>query len=289
MTIAVARPVTRSLVVTADDFGLSREANEAVEIAHRDGILSAASLMVAEPWAADAVARARRLPGLAVGLHLTLVEGRAVLPRADIPDLLGPNGRLRTDLAHYGASIFVRPSVKRQVAAEIRAQFEAFRATGLALDHVNAHKHYHLHPTIASLVIAIGRDYGTRDLRVPVEPAEVLARVEPVRRGLEARIAGPYAKLLRRRARAAGLAVADQVFGLAWSGAMTAPRVAGLLGALPPGRTEIYAHPAVAGGFDGEADGYRYAEELAALTSSETRDALRASGATLSGCAAWKL
>lgn len=281
--------MTRSLVVTADDFGLSREVNEAVEIAHRDGILSAASLMVAEPWAAEAVARARRLPGLAVGLHLTLVEGRAVLPRADIPDLIGPDGRLRTDLARYGASIFVRPSVKRQVAAEIRAQFEAFRATGLALDHVNAHKHYHLHPTIASLVIAIGRDCGMRALRVPVEPAEVLARVEPVRRGLEARIAAPYAKLLRRRARAAGLAVADQVLGLAWSGAMTAPRVAGLLRALPPGRTEIYAHPAIAGGFDGAAEGYRYADELAALTSTGTRDALRASGATLSGCAAWRL
>lgn len=279
----------RRLVVTADDFGLSREVNEAVEIAHRDGILSAASLMVAEPWAADAVARARRLPGLAVGLHLTLVEGRAVLPRAEIPDLIGPDGRLRTDLARYGASIFVSPSVKRQVAAEIRAQFEAFRGTGLALDHVNAHKHYHLHPTIASLVIATGRRYGMRALRVPVEPAEVLTRVEPVRRGFEARVAGPYAKLLRGRARAAGLAVADQVFGLAWSGAMTAPRVAGLLRTLPPGRTEIYAHPAVSGGFDGAADGYRYADELAALTSPETRDSLRATGATPSGCVAWTL
>lgn len=279
----------RRLVVTADDFGLSREVNEAVEIAHRDGILSAASLMVAEPWAADAVARARRLPGLAVGLHLTLVEGRAVLPRAEIPDLIGPDGRLRTDLARYGASIFVSPSVKRQVAAEIRAQFEAFRGTGLALDHVNAHKHYHLHPTIASLVIATGRQYGMRALRVPVEPAEVLTRVEPVRRGVEARVAGPYAKLLRGRARAAGLAVADQVFGLAWSGAMTAPRVAGLLRTLPPGRTEIYAHPAVSGGFDGAADGYRYADELAALTSPETRDSLRATGANPSGCVAWTL
>ncbi len=275
-----------SLVVTADDFGLSREVNEAVEVAHRDGILSAASLMVAEPWAAEAVGRARRLPGLAVGLHLTLVEGRAVLPRDEIPDLIGPDGRLRTDLARYGTSIFFRPSVKRQVAAEIRAQFEAFRATGLALDHVNAHKHYHLHPTVASLVIGIGRDYGMQALRVPVEPAEVLGRVEPVRRGVEARIAGPYAKLLRRRARAAGLVVADQVFGLTWSGSMTPSRVAGLLRALPPGRTEIYAHPAIAGGFEGAADGYRYAEELAALTARETLDALRATGTTPSGYAA---
>ena len=275
-----------SLVVTADDFGLSREVNEAVEIAHRDGILTAASLMVAEPSCADAVLRARKLPGLAVGLHLTLVEGRAVLPRSAIPDLIAPDGKLRTDLGRYGAEIFFRPAVKRQVAAEIRAQFEAFRRTGLPLDHVNAHKHYHLHPTIAGLVLEIGREFGMKALRVPVEPAETLARVEPTTRGIEARIAGPYAKLLRTRARRAGLVVADQVFGLAWSGAMTASRVVCLIKNLPPGRTEIYAHPATSGGFEGAAPGYRYAAELAALVDSAAIDAGRP--VRLSGYSAWK-
>ena len=275
----------RSLVVTADDFGLSREVNEAVEIAHRDGILTAASLMVAEPSCADAVVRARRLPDLAVGLHLTLVEGRALLPRSEIPDLIGANGRLRMDLARYGAEIFFRRGVRTQVAAEIRAQFEAFARTGLPLDHVNAHKHYHLHPTVAGLVLEIGRDFGMRALRVPVETTEVLARVEPVSRGLEARLAGPYAKLLRARARRQGLIVADQVFGLAWSGAMTARRFARLLEVLPPGRTEIYAHPAGSGGFDGAAPGYRYADELAALVHPDVVDAARP--LRRSGYAAW--
>jgi hopanoid biosynthesis associated protein HpnK len=276
----------RSLVVTADDFGLSREVNEAVEIAHRDGILSAASLMVAEPWCADAVERARRLPSLAVGLHLTLVEGRAVLPPSEIPDLIGTSGKLRTDLARYGVDIFFRPSVKRQVAAEIRAQFEAFARTGLPLDHVNAHKHYHLHPTIAGLVIEIGREFGMRALRVPVEPATILAKVELVARGLEARVAGPYAKLLRARARRAGLTVADQVFGLAWSGAMTSERVTGLLRHLPPGRTEIYAHPALSGGFEGAAPGYRYADEFAALLDTVSAEAARPM--KLSGYTSWR-
>lgn len=254
------------LTVTADDFGLAREVNEAVERAHRDGILTAASLMVAEPWADDAVERARRLPALGVGLHLTLVEGRAVLPRARIPDLLGRDGKLRTDLARYGAAIFFRPSVRRQVEAEIEAQFQAFAATGLPLHHVDAHQHFHLHPTIAGLVLRIGRRYGMRRLRVPVEPIGVLRQIEPVTLGLEARLAAPYARALRRRARTAGLAVSDQVFGLAWSGAMTPSRVAGLLRSLPAGETEIYAHPALSGGFEGAAPGYRYEEELAALT-----------------------
>ncbi len=283
-SIVTATP-KRSLVVTADDFGRSREVNEAVEIAHRDGILTAASLMVAEPWCADAVLRARKLSGLAVGLHLTLVEGRAVLPRSAIPDLVASGRKLRSDLARYGAEIFFRPAVKRQVAAEIRAQFEAFRRTGLPLDHVNAHKHYHLHPTITGLVLEIGREFGMRALRVPVERAETLARLEPVSRGFEARIAGPYAKLLRSRARRAGLIVADQVFGLAWSGAMTTSRVAGLINNLPPGRTEIYAHPAVSGGFEGAAAGYQYAAELAALVAPEAIDA--GQQVTLSGYSSW--
>jgi hopanoid biosynthesis associated protein HpnK len=278
---------SRSLVITADDFGLSLEVNEAVEIAHRDGMLTAASLMVAEPWADDAVTRARRFPGLAVGLHLTLVEGRAVSRPSEIPDLLGPEGRLRTDLAAYGTSIFIRSDVKRQVATEIRAQFEAFRRTGLALDHVNAHKHYHLHPTIAGLVLAIGRDYGMRGLRVPVEPAAALARVEPVRRGLEARLAGSWAGALRTRARAAGVTVPDQVFGLAWSGAMTSSRIAGLLAGLPPGRTEIYSHPAIAGGFAGSAPGYRYADELAALIDPGVKRALAEARVQRASYAAW--
>ena len=194
-------------------------------------------------------------------------------PLSEIPDLLDSDGRLRTDLARYGAEIFFKPAVKRQVEREMRAQFEAYRETGLPLDHVNAHKHYHLHPTIAGLLLRIGPEYGMRALRVPVEPAEILGRVEPIRRGSEARLATPYARLLRGRARRAGLTVADQVLGLAWSGAMTRERVAGLIRNLPPGRTEIYAHPATDGGFDGAALGYCYAAELAALLDEGTRQA----------------
>ena len=135
--------------------------------------------MVAAPAAQDAIARARRLPRLRVGLHLVLVEGRPLLPPHRLPDLVDQTGRFRSDMVHLGFDIFARPSVRRQIAAEIEAQFEAYRATGLALDHVNAHKHFHLHPTIADQMIAIGGRYGLRGLRVPIEPAGVLAEVEP--------------------------------------------------------------------------------------------------------------
>ena len=142
--------------------------NAGVELAHTDGILTAASLMVAGPAAEDAVARARRLPSLRVGLHLVLVDGMPVLPPERIPDLVDGDGRLRNDLARAGLEIFLRPRARAQVAAEIEAQFAAYRATGLPLDHVNAHHHFHLHPTVCSQMLRIGRRYGMSAARAPV-------------------------------------------------------------------------------------------------------------------------
>jgi chitin disaccharide deacetylase len=235
-----------------------------VELAHKQGILTAASLMVAAAAAADAIERARRLPGLRVGLHLVLVDGTPALPPERLPDLVDATGRLRMDVARLGLEICARSAVRAQVRAEIEAQFRAYQATGLALDHVNAHKHYHLHPAVANEVITIGRRYGMFALRVPREPAAVLIEVEPGTERGPGYVA-PWTSLLARRARRAGLRSPDCVFGLAWSGAMTAARLDGLLRHLPTGSTEIYLHPATRDGFENCAQGYRYADELAAL------------------------
>lgn len=269
----------KALIVTADDFGLATEVNEAVEAAHRDGILTAASLMVGGPTVADAVDRARRMPTLRVGLHLVLVEGRPVLPPEQVPSLIDDQGMFRADMARMGVEIFVNPGVRRQVAAEIEAQFAAFAATGLPLDHVNAHKHYHLHPTIAALLVDVGRRFGMRAVRVPDEPAALVGRIDATTPW--AMPLWPYTSSLRRRLGRAALTTSDRVFGLAWSGAMTSERVTGLLERLPDGVSELYLHPATSDGFAGAAAGYRYVEELAALTAPSTRDALVASGAKL--------
>src|SRR4051812_49261947 len=128
------RPGSR-LIVTADDFGLAQEINEAVEAAHRSGILTAASLMVGGAAAADAVARARALPSLKMGLHVVLVDGPPTLPPSQIPRLIGPAGRLRSDLVRLGVEIGSSWELRRQLRAEITAQFEAYRGTALPLDH----------------------------------------------------------------------------------------------------------------------------------------------------------
>ncbi len=274
----------RRLIVCADDFGRDIAINEAVEAACRDGILSSASLMVAAPAAADAVARTRRLPGLRVGLHLVLIDGRPVSPPGEIRGLVGKDGRFDDNQIRAGLRYFFAPGVRRLLAAEIRAQFEAFRATGLALDHVNAHQHFHLHPTVARLVVEIGRDYGMRAVRLPAEPASVLRRAFPDERH---RTPGwqPVIGALHRRLRRAGLAINDYVFGIAWSGAMVEERVLGLLPHLPRGVSEIYFHPATrqTPALAVAMPGYRHAEELAALLSPDVRQRIAELGIRLIG------
>lgn len=251
------------LIVTADDFGLHPAVNQAVEQAHVEGVLNAASLMVAAPAAADAAERARRLPTLAVGLHLVLADGPAMLPSSQIPDLVNADGRFGDHMARDGFRFFFLPRVRRQLAAEIRAQFEAFAATGLTLDHVNAHKHFHLHPTILSLMLQIGREFGLRAVRLPAEPG-----MTPLLK--------PWIALMRRRLDRAGMIHNDHVFGIAGSGAMDETALLDALSRLPAGISEIYGHPATHGDLTPTMTTYRHADELAGLLSPKVRAAIAA-------------
>ena len=242
----------RRLIVTADDFGLDLAVNEAVELAHGRGILTSASLMVGAKAAADAVARARGAPTLRVGLHVAVVDAVPVLPPRSIPALVGTGGCLRSDLVRAGLDFAFRPAAREALGREIEAQFESYAATGLALDHADAHKHLHLHPTVGRLIVEIGRRFGLLAVRVPAEPRAVSLR--------------PWTTLLRRRLSRAGLLASDRVFGLAWSGRFDEARLLALLNELPEGLSEIYFHPSVSG------DAGR--AELAALTSPVVREAI---------------
>jgi hopanoid biosynthesis associated protein HpnK len=240
--------------------------------------------MVGEPDAADAIARARRLPNLKVGLHIVLVEGTPVLPPEQIPDLVDAEGRFSSDMVAAGFRYFFRPGIRRQLAHEIRAQFGAFARTGLPLDHVNTHKHIHLHPTVASLIIRIGREFGLRAMRLPVEPAAPLNAAEPGRRagGFGDAALRLWTRQLRWKLRRAGLTTNDQVFGLAWSGAMTEDRVFGLIPHLPDGVSEIYFHPAreLTPRLARTMPNYRHRDELDALLSPRIHRALSQDGIT---------
>ena len=286
-------PAGRFLIITADDFGMHEAVNEAVSQASRAGVLTAASLMVGAPAAEDAVRRARELPRLRVGLHLVLADGCAVLPRQQIPDLVDENGRFGNGMWLDGVRYFASPSLRRQLEAEIRAQFAAFARTGLVLDHVNAHKHFHLHPTLLQMILRVGREFGMTAVRVPREPLWY-----SVGRGATADSGGlrlgalaanafllPWVGLMKARLRAAGIACNDQVFGIAGTGQLDEEALLEILAKLPAGVTEIYLHPAVQTGapIASTMSAYRHSAELAALLSPRVAAAITATGAARGG------
>ncbi|MDE2016117.1 MAG: hopanoid biosynthesis-associated protein HpnK [Hyphomicrobiales bacterium] len=265
----------RTTIVTADDFGLSDEVDEAIERAHLGGIVTHASLMVGGPSAAGAIGRAARMPRLGVGLHVALCE---IAPTGPAPGLVDGGGLLRDDIARYGVALGLRPRLARAVEDQIEAQFDAFAALGLSPTHVDAHKHLHLHPVVGDALVRVAARRRVPRLRVPFEPRPALAAIEPTAPSAFHAALNLAAKRLARAARAAGVPTNDVLFGLRWSGAMSKRRLLGLLGAARPGATEIHVHPATAHGWRFHAPAYRYAEELAALTDPDVRAAFAAAG-----------
>lgn len=239
----------RSLIVNADDLGISQGTNLAVERAFREGIVTSASLMAnmaALDHAVDHVMA--RNPGLGIGLHLCLTSGQPVLSPAELPLLVGSDGQFQ-----YGFLGLIRllhrygDEAVQQVTRELEAQAARLDARGVAIDHVNGHQHVHMIPAIFPVVTRLARERNAA-VRMPVA-GRPRPRLPLVRR-LQSSLGSGMLKVailstLTRWARQQGkdFVAADHCLGVAESGAMTRPVLCDLLQGLPPGVTEIFVHP----------------------------------------------
>lgn len=239
---------TRRLIVNADDFGRSHSINEAVVRAHREGILTSASLMVNEEASEQAVALAKQNPRLAVGLHLTLLCGHAALPREQIAGLVNNGGEFSDQPIRVGMRYFFRRELREQLRNEIRAQLEKFRATGLPLDHVDGHLHLHLHPVILPMLMEFTKEFGIRRVRWT---RESFWRDIPLARGrrfYRATHAAVYLVLSSRACavfRKKDIRHAERTFGLLQDSHVDETYILKLLPLLPPGNSELYSHPSL--------------------------------------------
>ena len=238
----------RRLIVNADDFGRGTSINQAVIHAHREGILTTASLMVNEPACAEAVTLARQNPRLGVGLHLTLLCGHSALPAERIPGLVNPRQEFTSNPAGAGFRYFFLLSLREQLRAEIRAQFEKFNATGLTLDHVNGHLHLHLHPTIFGLLMDEADQLGIQRLRLTFDPFWLnlrLASGQLAYRLLHALIFHPLSARARPALDQRGIRHTQRVFGLLQNARVDEDYTRRLLARLPAGDSELYSHPSL--------------------------------------------
>jgi hopanoid biosynthesis associated protein HpnK len=254
----------RRLVVTADDFGRSKAINEAVIRAHREGILTTASLMVTGEAAGEAVELARRHPGLGVGLHLTLVCGRSLLSAAALPGLVDRHCQFDENPVRAGFRYYWLRRLRPLLRAEVLAQFDAFRRTGLELDHVDGHLHMHLHPTVFGILCAEAAGLGVLRLRVTRDPLWLNLRLASGRAGyrlLHAAVFGWLSWRALPECDRHGWRHTRRVFGLLQDGRMDEAYLSGLLARLPAGDSELYSHPSAA----------EFRHELEALVSSRVK------------------
>ncbi len=260
----------KRLIVTADDFGLCPEVNQAVVQAHQNGILTCASLMVGGEAADEAASIAQKHPTLKVGLHLVLVDGFSVLPRETIPDLVDGDGRFSDRIVRSGIRYFFSKRVANQIALECEAQITKFLDMGLAIDHLNSHNHQHIHPTIRDIVLRLVGKYRIPAVRLP--------RPTPMAPSLKsaavAAVMAPWVAGLRRRLLAADIPHNQQIFGLHETGAMVESAWLRIIPRIGHGLTEIYCHPATRKSqtLAQRMPRYQNEAEFAALTSQMVRN-----------------
>ena len=238
----------RRLIVNADDFGRSHSINQAVIRAHREGILTTASLMVNEPGLDEAVALAKQNPKLGVGLHLTLLCGHAALPPEKIPGLANPRGEFSNNPVGAGFRYFFNRNLREPLRAEIHAQFARFHATGLPLDHVDGHLHLHLHPVVFGILMADAEKLGIQRMRFT---RDCLARSRRMASGRwfyrisHALIYEWLSHRAREPLRQRGIQHAQITFGLLQDSHVDEEYILKLLPELPPGDSELYSHPSL--------------------------------------------
>ena len=238
----------RRLIVNADDFGASRSINDAVIRAHREGILTTASLMVNEPGCGDAVELAKQNPRLGVGLHLTLLMGHSALSPREIPGLVNERGEFLNEPVKVGMRYFFRRELREQLRKEIHAQFAHFRMTGLTLDHVNGHLHMHLHPVVFGILMEDAQKLGIERMRLTRDPFWTDVRLADGQRLYRASHAMIYCILSgRARARLAKRRIrhTHRVFGLLQNARVDETYISKLLPVLPHGDSELYSHPSL--------------------------------------------
>ena len=276
----------KELIINADDFGLSSGANRAIIKAWHEGILTSASLMVAGEAAAEAICLARENPGLQVGLHLTLVQGRAALGHQGFPSLTDRHGDFPNDAVMAGMRYFFLKSLRRQLKAEVERQIMLFQETGLPLSHIDGHLNIHMHPTVFDILVSLMPKYGIETFRLSRERLLVdlsLARRRIVGKAADAFIFGRLAARCRRELDLRRIGYADEVKGLLNSGRMTEAYVLAALDRLEDGVTEIYFHPGCYPDsvLRDRMPDYQHEQELAALTSCRVKEKLQALGIRL--------
>lgn len=241
----------KELILNADDFGLTQGINRGIIRAHREGILTSATLMATGPAFNHAVEQARANPTLGVGCHLVLTGGSAAAPHGQIPSLVDENGRLPQSLTVLVTNVTTGRVPPIEIETELRAQIEKIRRAGIEPSHLDTHKHTHAHPTIMNALGRVAQQSGITRVRNPVEDLRDSWRsnrsdgINTVRNLAAAATVSAVASGFRVIANKYALRSPDHFLGLAVTGQLGAGALCRLIDALDEGQSEIMLHPGI--------------------------------------------
>jgi len=259
--------VNGSLLVTADDFGLCRQVNEAVCLLHDRGVVHSTSLVANSDVFELSLRQLRERPGLQVGVHLNLTDGKPVLSSRQVPSLVNSDGAFHGG-RHYRvlARVLSGRLSKDEVRAEWTAQLTRVAETGMRIHHLNSHGHIHLLPAFHAIVLDLVEQFAIPFLRL-------LLSVDSLRHRAFGRCS--RAMLTEMRRRETRILYPRQVLGLGRQGALTEAFFLQRLSQGTPGLAELIVHPSAAGNEYHRRWRYSGEAEMKALLNAEVVTLLR--------------
>ena len=238
------------LILNADDFGLTPGINRAVLELHQAGVLTSATLMATGPAFDEAAAFALANPSLGVGCHLVFVDGVPVSHPDAIPTLLGADRKhFRPSLYDFARAVLRKTIREEDLAREAQAQIQKLQRAGIAVTHVDTHKHTHFFPAVLSSILHVAQRCGVHALRNPFEPAwSVQLTHPPLARRIQLSLVRRFEPAFRQRVQ--NFLTPAGTLGIAATGTLTEPTLRALLSALsklpeqdPPQVFELCCHP----------------------------------------------
>ncbi len=291
----------RRLIVNADDFGFTAGVNRGIVEAHGRGVVTSSTLMANGPAFGDAVRLAGTVPKLSVGCHVVLIDGQSLLDPKTIPRLIGRpangridrdsgSGRFRESISGFALRAFAGRLDSREIEAEATAQIRKLQAAGIAVSHLDTHKHTHLFPRVLRPLLQAGAACGVRALRNPFGPrrplrsGQLLSRPNLWTRYAEMRVLQGFAASFRATAEKAGFTTPDGTLGVEVTGVLDETLFRAIATSIPDGTWEFVCHPGYNDADLGAAK-TRLREsretELRALTLPEARNTLSQAGIDL--------
>ncbi len=279
----------KRLIINADDLGLSAGVNRGIVEAHRRGVVTSATAMATGARFSEAVVLAKQQPGLGVGCHVVLTDGRPALLPERLPSLV-TDGSFRRSFSRFAVAAMRGRLAPEEIFAEADAQIGRLQDSGLRVSHLDTHKHSHMFPAVLRPLLRAARERGVRAIRNPFAPLGTLAVAHLLRRPYlwkrysQVRFLRRWREQFRKEVAEAGMVTTDGTFGIVVTGALDDRLFQGIVGCIPEGTWEFVCHP---GYCDDELMGLggRLREsrekELEVLTSEAAREALQRHGVEL--------